>query len=116
MVSATLLRLNIISIINLLQKAGGRFEYINLTQSATVSPRLSLAYKPGKQGQFSFAYGSFTQSAQNQYLRVNTRLSQETAQHYILNYQVITNNKTFRVEAYHKEYRKLVKFDSEIHN
>ncbi|GIL23089.1 MAG: TonB-dependent receptor [Bacteroidota bacterium] len=96
----------------LVAKAGGRFEYVNLTQSATVSPRLSLAYKPGKQGQFSFAYGSFTQSAQNQYLRVNTRLSQETAQHYILNYQVITNNKTFRVEAYHKEYRKLVKFDS----
>ncbi|HCZ36112.1 MAG TPA: TonB-dependent receptor [Cytophagales bacterium] len=93
-------------------KAGGRFEYVNLNQSATVSPRLSLAYKPGKQGQFSFAYGSFTQSAQNQYLRMNTQLNPETAQHYILNYQVITNSKTFRIEAYQKEYRNLVKFDA----
>lgn len=91
-------------------KAGGRFEYVNLNQSATVSPRLSLAYKPGKQGQFSFAYGSFTQSAQNQYLRFNTQLQPETAQHFIVNYQVVTDRKTFRIEAYQKEYRNLVKF------
>lgn len=93
-------------------KAGGRFEYVNLNQSATVSPRLSLAYKPGKQGQFSFAYGSFTQSAQNQYLRFNTQLQPETAQHFIVNYQVVTDRKTFRIEAYQKEYRNLVKFNT----
>jgi CarboxypepD_reg-like domain len=93
-------------------KAGGRFEYVELNQSATVSPRLSLAYKPGKQGQFSFAYGSFTQSPQNQYLRFNTQLKQEAAQHFILNYQIITSHKTFRIEAYQKEYRNLVRFDS----
>jgi hypothetical protein len=93
-------------------KAGGRFEYVELNQSAIVSPRLSLAYKPGKQGQFSFAYGSFTQSPQNQYLRFNTQLKQEAAQHFILNYQIITSHKTFRIEAYQKEYRNLVRFDS----
>jgi hypothetical protein len=93
-------------------KAGGRFEYVSLNQSATVSPRLSLAYKPGKQGQFSFAYGSFTQSAQNQYLRFNTQLQPETAQHFIVNYQVVTDRKTFRIEAYQKEYRNLVKFNN----
>ncbi len=96
----------------LVAKAGGRFEYVNLNQSATLSPRLSLAYKPGKQGQFSFAYGSFTQSAQNQYLRFNTQLQPETAQHFILNYQVVTERKTFRVEAYQKEYRNLVTFET----
>jgi len=93
-------------------KAGGRFEYVSLNQSATLSPRLSLAYKPGKQGQFSFAYGSFTQSAQNQYLRFNTQLQPETAQHFIVNYQVVTDRKTFRIEAYQKEYRNLVKFNT----
>ncbi|MBN8578498.1 MAG: TonB-dependent receptor [Cytophagales bacterium] len=93
-------------------KAGGRFEYIQLNQSATLSPRLALAYKPGKQGQFSFAYGSFTQSAQNEYLRFNNQLKQETAQHVILNYQFTTDQKTFRIEAYHKAYRNLVKFSN----
>jgi hypothetical protein len=112
MVSATFAEAEYYFSNKVVAKAGGRFEYINLNQAATISPRFSLAYKPGKQGQFSFAYGLFTQSAKNQYLRVNTQLNPETAQHFILNYQVITNRKTFRIEAYQKEYRNLVKFEA----
>lgn len=91
-------------------KLGGRAEHNSLTNSYSLDPRVSLAYKPGKQGQFSFAYGSFRQSAQNQFVRVNQKLSSEQAEHFILNYQIITDRKTFRVEAYHKNYSNLISF------
>lgn len=92
-------------------RAGGRAEYNTLNKNFSVDPRLSVAYKPGTVGQFSFAYGRFRQSVQNQYLRVNTNLNEEKAQHVILNYQIITSNRTFRVETYYKNYNNLVKFD-----
>ena len=91
-------------------KAGARMEYNALIEKANLDPRVSVAYKPGKKGQFAFAYGSFRQSAKNQYQRVNPRLGQELAHHYILNYQIMTDRKTFRVETYYKQYDHLVKF------
>lgn len=92
--------------------AGGRFEYNGLTGQSSVDPRLALAYKPGKQGQFSFAYGRFRQTAGNQYVRYNTQLDPEKAEHFILNYQVVTSNRTFRIETYYKKYDQLVKFEN----
>lgn len=94
----------------LITKAGGRFEYNSLTHAVSVDPRLSIAYKPGKTGQFAFAYGIFRQSPKNQYVRLNHTLQSEKAEHFIVNYQVITDRKTFRVEAYYKRYNNLVKF------
>jgi len=91
-------------------KAGGRFEYNGLTQKAHVDPRLSLAYKPGKQGQFSLAYGTFRQSPLNQYISIYPQLGAQRAEHVIANYQIVTDRKTFRVEAYYKRYRDLPKF------
>ncbi len=92
-------------------KAGGRFEYNGLNKEYYVDPRISLAYKPGKQGQFSFAYGTFRQSPLNQYLRVNNQLDAQRAEHLILNYQIITDRKTFRIETYYKKYRDLIKYN-----
>jgi len=91
-------------------RAGTRLEHNSLTNTLSVDPRLSIAYKPGGQGQFSFAYGRFRQSAKNQYVRVNNDLNSEKAQHFILNYQIINNDRTFRVETYYKKYTDLVKF------
>ncbi|HMJ67315.1 MAG TPA: TonB-dependent receptor [Cyclobacteriaceae bacterium] len=96
---------------HLVAKAGARIEYNSLNGQTGIDPRLSVAYKPGEKGQFSFAYGRFRQSAANQYVRVNTDLKSEKAEHFIVNYQVINNNRTFRVEAYYKKYDALVKFD-----
>ena len=93
-------------------KVGARVEYNSLLHQSSVDPRLSVAYRPGKQGQFSFAYGTFRQSAKNQYLRVNNLLGNEKAEHFILNYQIISNNRTFRVETYYKKYSDLVKFEN----
>ncbi len=91
-------------------KVGTRYEYNSLNHRASADPRLSLAYKPGTKGQFSFAYGSFRQSANNKFLRVNDQLNAERADHFILNYQIVTDRKTFRVETYYKKYFDLVKY------
>lgn len=91
-------------------KAGARFENNSLNNQNSVDPRVSVAYKPGKRGQFSLAYGSFRQTPLNQYVRVNEQLSPEKAEHFILNYQIVTDRKTFRVETYYKRYDQLIKY------
>lgn len=95
---------------HLVAKSGVRAELNTLTGRWQMDPRISLAYRPGKNGQFSFAYGTFHQSVQNQYLRVNNSLGAERAEHFILNYQLMANNRTFRVETYYKKYDQLVRF------
>ncbi len=94
----------------LITKSGARVEQNNLLNNVSADPRISFAFKPGKEGQFSFAYGRFRQTAPNQYMRVNKQLDSEQAEHFILNYQVINNSRTFRVEAFYKRYFNLVKF------
>ncbi len=93
-------------------RVGGRVEHNNLLNQASIDPRISLAYKTGKNGQVSVAYGKFRQSPNNQLLRMNNELQPEKADHYILNYQHIDNNRTFRIEGYYKTYNDLVKFEN----
>lgn len=95
----------------LVARAGLRAEYNGLTNNASADPRVSVAHKLGE-GQISFAYGRFRQSPQTQWLRVNPALHAEKAEHWILNYQLVRERRTFRVEAYHKRYTDLVKFKS----
>ena len=85
-------------------RAGVRVEYNSLMDKLSADPRVSIAYKPFERGQFSFAYGKFRQTAKNQYVRINNELNSEKAEHFILNYQVITDNRTFRVETYYNKY------------
>ncbi|MCD4665870.1 MAG: TonB-dependent receptor, partial [Bacteroidales bacterium] len=93
-------------------RAGVRMENSGLLRKSNISPRISLAYKTGKKSQVSLAYGTFYQSPNDHYLQFNHNLRFEKASHYILNYQVIKNNRTFRIEGYYKNYTKLVKYDS----
>jgi CarboxypepD_reg-like domain/TonB-dependent Receptor Plug Domain len=97
---------------HLIAKAGARLEYNSLIQQSSVDPRFSLAYKPGGKGQFAFAYGRFRQSPKNQYVRINHLLNPEEAEHFIFNYQIMTDRRTFRVETYYKKYASLVKFNN----
>jgi hypothetical protein len=99
---------------NFVTRAGVRAEHNTLTGKASVDPRVSLAYKVGNNGQFSLAWGKFRQTAKNEWLKLNTSLQGEKADHYILNYQRIENNKTFRVETYLKKYDNLVKIEDGI--
>ena len=93
-------------------RGGLRTEYISLTNKLFVNPRLAMSYKLNNEGQFSLAYGQFVQSPQNQFSIVQPNLKSEKAQHFILNYQLIKNNRVFRIETYYKDYQDLVKFSS----
>ena len=95
-------------------KLGLRGTHSSLLDEFKLSPRLSLAYKMGENGQFSLAYGDFYQRPISDVIKFDERLSMEKASHYILNYQYINNGKTFRTEVYYKDYDRLIKYDSEM--
>ena len=90
---------------------GSRFEHSSLLKEKTLVPRLSIAYKTGDRSQVSVAYGIFYQMPRDDYLKFNNKLRSEKANHYIMNFQYQHENRTFRIEAYYKDYKKLVKYD-----
>jgi len=95
-------------------KLGVRGEYNGLFNEFTFSPRVSLAYKTSKHGQLSLAYGDFYQQAFNEVLKYNQELESQKAQHYILNYQYSYNNRILRLEAFYKNYDRLVTYNEEF--
>lgn len=96
----------------LVSRIGIRYEYSSLLNKTVVTPRLSLAYKLEGNSQFSFAYGSFYQKPDANFLLRKTALGFSKATHYILNFQRIFNGQTLRVEAFHKQYKKLLTADN----
>ncbi|MEX0312800.1 MAG: TonB-dependent receptor [Allomuricauda sp.] len=95
-------------------KLGVRGEHSSLMNDFTVSPRVSVAYKPGDKGQFSLAYGDFYQNPISNVVKFGRPLLSEKTSHYILNYQYVGDGKTFRAEGYYKDYDNLVKYDTEL--
>ena len=96
-------------------KIGLRASYNDLLDETALSPRLSLAYKVAKNSQFSLAYGDFSQSPNADYIKYSKyhQFESEKASHYILNFQFAKDSKTFRAEAYYKDYSNLVKYDTQ---
>ncbi|HUR09755.1 MAG TPA: TonB-dependent receptor [Flavitalea sp.] len=96
---------------DLAAKIGGRFEHSSIMKKSNLVPRLSLAYKIGK-GQASVAYGDFYQKPDKDfYLRgysINN-LNYTKATHYIVNYQQVSRDYTFRLEGFYKKYKDLIK-------
>ena len=95
-------------------KAGLRTENTSLFNELTVSPRLSLAYKTSAKSQVSLAYGNFYQNPQSNVLKFSQSVESQQTNHYILNYQLNTEGRIFRAEAYYKDYSNLIKYDSEF--
>ena len=95
-------------------KIGFRMANNDLLKETSMSPRVSFAYKVAKNSQFSLAYGDFSQSPSADYIKYAQfhQFESEKAFHYILNYQYANDGKTFRAEAYFKDYRNLVKYDT----
>ena len=95
----------------LVARFGLRVEHSTLLDQAKLSPRVSLAYKVGDGAQFSFAWGHFYQKGDS-LLRWQNEFGQipgfQRAEHYILNYQYILNDRTFRVEGFYKKYDDLI--------
>ncbi len=90
-------------------KIGVRYEYSSIISKSDIAPRVSLAYKTGKDAQVSLAYGIFYQKPENSQLFYTTNVGFTKATHYIINYQKMSNDRIFRVEAYYKKYEDLIK-------
>jgi hypothetical protein len=95
----------------LVARLGGRFEYSRALRDWNLAPRASLAYKTSAKSQVALAYGQFYQTPINEQLRFSTQVDFERADHYMLNYQVMKDQRIFRVEAYQKDYKNLVRYD-----
>jgi CarboxypepD_reg-like domain len=93
----------------LVGRLGIRAEHSAVIGRQNVAPRVSLAYKTGEHSQVSGAFGVFYQNPGGSYQFRSKDLDFEKATHFILNYQRIHNNRTFRVEAYRKNYSQLVR-------
>ena len=93
-------------------KLGLRGEYSELFEEFTTSPRASVAYKTGKRSQLSLAYGDFYQQPNSDVLKFESNLQALKTSHYILNYQYSGNNRIFRAEAYRKQYKNLVMYNT----
>lgn len=91
---------------------GVRGSNASVVDKFVVEPRISFGYKMAKNSQFSVAYGTFNQTAKQDYLKFDPHLDYEKASHYILNYMYNTNGKMLRVETYFKDYFNLIKYDS----
>ncbi|HUS00398.1 MAG TPA: TonB-dependent receptor, partial [Chitinophagaceae bacterium] len=90
-------------------KIGTRAEHSNLLGKWNVAPRLSLAYKFADNSQASFAYGIFYQDPEKRHLPSAARLDFAKATHYIVQYQKLSNSRTFRTELFYKKYQDLFK-------
>jgi len=97
---------------NFALKAGVRSSYSDIVGKTTLEPRAALAYKAGKKGQFSLAYGDFYQTPKQDYLKYYKSFDFEKTSHYIINYMYNGEGKTFRAEAYYKGYNNLVKYNT----
>jgi hypothetical protein len=94
---------------DLAAKVGARMEHSAFLDKFNFAPRISLAHKLGKEGQASFAYGIFYQNPERKYLPSPNELGFAKATHYIVQYQKVTSQVTFRVEVFYKKYEDLLK-------
>ena len=90
-------------------KIGTRFEHSSILNKWNIAPRVSFAYKTGKDAQMSIAYGDFYQNPENNYLYASKQLDYVKATHYIINYSKMSTEYSFRVEAFYKKYQDLIK-------
>jgi hypothetical protein len=90
-------------------KPGFRYNHSELLNENSLAPRLALAFKTGRYAQLSLAGGMYLQNPDDKYLLYGYRPHFQQAIHYIANYQWINNDRSFRVEAYYKQYNQLIR-------
>ncbi len=94
---------------DLAAKIGGRVEHSQIVDKWNIAPRLSVAYQFKDNSQASVAYGLFYQNPERRILPAATGLDYSQAAHYIVQYQKISSERTFRFEAFYKKYTDLYK-------
>ena len=90
-------------------RIGVRTEHSKQLDKTNFAPRMSFAYRLGVYDQLNFAYGKFYQTPDPDFLFFSKNFEFENADHYIFNYQYIGTDRTFRIEAYYKNYNNLAK-------
>jgi hypothetical protein len=100
----------------LVGRAGLRLEHTSLRNEVFLSPRASMSYLLSRQSQFFASYGTFVQRPQTNFLYRNPELAYERSQHYIFGFHRNSNKRTFRVEAYTKNYDRLLTLQPELGN
>ncbi len=90
-------------------RVGIRTENSKMINKTNIAPRLSFAYRLGTYDQLNFAYGRFYQTPDQNFLLYSNNFEYENSDHYILNYQYLGNDRTFRIEVYYKNYDNLAK-------
>lgn len=99
---------------NVALKVGARATNSNLLKQFEIEPRASMAVKVSKNNQFSFAYGTFNQTPNTEYLKFNNSFSFEKTKHYILNFLHTSDKRILRTELYYKNYNNLVQYNTPI--
>lgn len=95
---------------NFVTRIGSRLEYSDYLGKASLAPRVSTAYKLGKAGQISLAYGWFYQDPDDEFLLHSPDLEFERADHLTLNYLLNSDQRMLRTEAYFKNYKNLIRY------
>jgi hypothetical protein len=95
-------------------RAGGRLEYSALTRRFNAAPRIAFAHKISATSQLSAAWGIFYQHIRDGWLGILERPDYERARHVVINYQWNKNDRLFRAEIYHKEYRHLLRTNGDV--
>ena len=101
---------------NVAFRPGIRIEHSGLLNRWNIAPRAALSYKVDKNSQFTIDYGMFYQTPERRYLANNSNFDFLRADHYILTYQHLSSNYTFRVQAFYKDYVNLLKTDAAVVN
>jgi len=89
-------------------RPGIRGEYNAATGKAVFLPRLSFAYRTNRYSQLNLSAGEYAQKPNYLFIAENPALHFTRATHYIANFQYAHKKRIFRMEAYYKDYRKLL--------
>ncbi len=95
---------------NLGFKIGIRGEYSSYMRASNIAPRVSMAYRMGNIGEFSGAFGYYFQKPNPQYLYKSSQLDFMRARHYILTYVKSSTDRMLRIEAFRKDYDRLISY------
>lgn len=93
---------------NFSAKLGLRSEYSSVLAKWNLAPRFAMAYRISKGWTSSLAYGIFYQNPENRYFGSDP-LNYQKAEHYILQLQKSAEGRSFRLEAFYKNYNDLIK-------
>ncbi|KEY18078.1 TonB-dependent receptor [Kaistella antarctica] len=89
-------------------KVGVRGEYATAVNQWNLAPRFAMAYRISKSWTSSLAYGIFYQNPEQKYFGTEP-LSFQKAEHYVLQVQKSEDGRSFRLEAFYKNYTDLIK-------